>query len=190
MPEDFDVLQWKYLWDDRTRKVIEERVSAVPDQTFFNDDEMRALDKIAGALLPGTDKNIPIVESLGHDLEGNPKKGVRPVDLPWKHDMYKQGLAYLGKESEARFGKSIPDLSDEQILDILQHISKNRVGGDIWGFPADLFFRELVSDIATIYYSFPQAWNEIKFVGPVYPKGHYRLRCNKKMKFEPDFGER
>jgi len=186
MPDDFDVLKWKDLWDGATREAIEKRVSTVPDQAFFDADEKKGLEKVIKAVLPGIDESIPIVEILGQGLQAGAKKGVRSIDLPWKPDMYKRGLASLEKEAASAFGKSIPELTGEQLSALLEKISQNQVGGDIWEFPADLFFQEIAIDIASVYYAFPQSWNEIKFAGPAYPQGYYRLGCEEKMKFEPD----
>lgn len=186
MPSDFDVMANKGLWDKTTRNVLEKRLATVHEQTFFSPDEVRVLEKLVSVLLPGVPEDIPIVDILGSGLTPGDKEGVRLIDLPWRPEMYKRGLAFLEKEAESEFGAGIVNLSDEQLSTLFENISTGSVQADTWEFPANLLFRNLVSDIAAIYYSFPQSWNEIKFAGPAFPKGYYKLEYGEKMKYEPD----
>ncbi len=188
MPE-FDVMPWKYHWDKTTQEVIEKRISEVPTQTFFDDSELRAVAKIIEAVIPGIHEDIPIKEILGRKIEGSEKKGVRPVDLPWRPQMYKQGLSFLDKESKATFSKGVADLTFDETTALLEKTLQEQVNKDIWEFPSDLFSQAMIADIAAIYYSFPHAWNEIQFAGPAYPYGYYALGCDEKMEYEPELGE-
>jgi len=37
------------------------------------------------------------------------------------------------------------------------------------------FWTMLVTDVATVYYAHPWAWDEVGFGGPAYPRGYMRL---------------
>lgn len=186
MADDFDVMSRKNRWDRTTRKVLEERVSEVPSQEFFTGDELKKIEKVIEAVVPGAQKSVPVKEMLGREFKESAKSGVRPVDLPWRPDMYKKGLEFLDEEARERFGKNLIDLSAEQATELLDKVSRGDVNKSIWGFPPELFFQAMVKDIVAIYYAFPQSWNEIEFAGPAYPYGYYRLGCNEKMKYEPE----
>lgn len=179
----------KYHWDKITQEVIEKRVSEIPTQTFFDDSELRAVAKIIEAVIPGIHESIPVKEILGRELEESEKKGVRLVELPWRPQMYKQGLTFLEEESKLTFDKRLADLTLDETTSLLEKISQGQVDEDLWKFPSDLFFQTVVANIAAIYYSFPHAWNEIQFAGPAYPYGYYALGCDEKMRYEPELGK-
>jgi hypothetical protein len=187
--DDFDVMSRSGHWDRTTRRVIEERIATTPTQQLFDDDELRKIEKVIEAVVPGAQENVPIKEVLGREFEGSFRKGVRLVDLPWRPDMYKKGLAFIDEEARERFGKGFLDLSMDEIADLLGKVSLAEVKDGIWEFPPDLFFRTIVEDIVAIYYSFPQSWNEIKFAGPAYPYGYYQLGCKGRMWYEPELEE-
>ncbi|MHB8841501.1 MAG: gluconate 2-dehydrogenase subunit 3 family protein [Candidatus Aquicultor sp.] len=189
MVEEFDVMSWQQHWDDTTRRVIEKRVTTVPGQDFFNDTELRALETLIEAIIPGVHGDVPIKETLGCEVKGSYKKGVRPVNMPWRPDMYREGLEALEKEANDTYGRGIGELFFEQVTELLGKIQHGHVTKDYWPFPAPLFFKTLVADIAAIYYSFPQSWNQMKFAGPAYPYGYYRLECDERMKHEPALEE-
>lgn len=186
MSDSFDVMSHKDRWDSTTRKVVEERVSTVPTQSLFDSEELKKIEKVADALLPGAQESVPMKEILGREFEGSYKKGVRLVDLPWRPEMYKKGLQSLDEEAKERFSKGLAELSVDQVTDLLVIISQGGAKKDFWEFPPDLFFRTMVEDIVAIYYSFPQSWSEIEFAGPAYPYGYYRLGCEERMEYEPD----
>lgn len=189
MAEEFDVLSWRQHWDATTLEVIEKRVTEVPEQDFFNELELRALEPIIEAVIPGLHSDIPIKEILGREIKGSHKKGVRAADMPWRPDMYREGLEALEKEAHDAYGRSVGELFSEQITELLGNLERDHTTKQYWTFSAPLFFRMLITDIASIYYSFPQSWNQIKFAGPAYPYGYYRLECDEKMKYEPALGE-
>ncbi len=189
MTEEFDVMSWQQHWDALTREVIDKRLAAVPDQDFFNDSELRALETLIEAVIPGLHGDIPIKEILGREVKGSYEKGVRPVNMPWRPDMYREGLGALEKEANSRYGRGIGELFFEQITELLGDIQRGHINKDYWPFSAPLFFQAFVSDIAAIYCSFPQSWNRMKFAGPVYPYGYYQLDCDVRMKYEPSLVE-
>ncbi len=185
MTEGFDVMSWQRHWDDTTRGVIQKRVTTVPEQDFFSDTELRALEALIEAIIPDMHGDVPIKEILGCEIKGSYKKGVRPVNMPWRPDMYREGLEALEKESNDAYGRGIGELFFEQVAELLGAIQRGHVTNDYWPFSAPLFFIALVTDITAIYYSFPQSWNQMKFAGPAYPYGYYRLGCDERMKYEP-----
>ena len=105
--EQFDVMKWKGQWDKATRRVIEERLAQHPAQSFFDEGEVSMLTRLVAALLPDIADDIPIVEILGSSLVVGEKKGVRMVDVPWRPEMYKRGLAFLEEEARRRFGAGV-----------------------------------------------------------------------------------
>lgn len=186
MSENFDVMKNKGLWDEKTRYVIEKRVGKAPSQRFFSKNEKEILEDILKTVLPEINGKIKVIEILGNSVKKDDKKGVRLEKLPWRSEMYKKGVKSIDNEALDRYDKNVSKLKEEELEKLINDISKGRINKKIWDFPSDLFFREMMIDITSIYYSFPESWDEIKFAGPSYPRGYYKLGCDEREGFEPE----
>jgi hypothetical protein len=167
-------------WNEKTREVIEERLSTPDVPRFFNSGEWDVADALCRRILPQTDDVDPVslVALLDAKLFIDHGDGFREADMPYMRDAWRQGLAALDSEAKTRHGgRGFAVLTDGERDALLLAMQAGEVGGDHWsGLDAKTFFeRRILVDVPTLYYAHPKAWNEIGFGGPASPRGYVRL---------------
>lgn len=179
----FNSLKYSYFCDEETKGVVVKRLLKKPTQLFFNNNELEILNLLLAVILPSVE--LPILEILGQELTGEEKRAVRLLDMPWREEEYHVGLSAIEKE----FIKVEPHRGNWDIKlakRIIEQLLKGNYNQGLWPYLAKNFAKDLISDLATIYYSFPQSWDDIKFPGPAFPVGYYDLTCDKKSENEPE----
>lgn len=177
---DFDALhEWEH-WDEKTQAVIRKRLEEIPRITFFSHDEVLLLQAVVDRILPQPDRpleqRIPIVPFIDEMLTKDDTEGFRESDMPWHQEMWKLGLQGINETSQAIFSRAFTLLSENEQNQILKAIQDGNPTGQTWQrLPSAKFFRQLVEQIASIYYAHPAAWNEIGWTGPASPRGYVRL---------------
>lgn len=171
----YDVLaKWRTpSFDDATRRVLAERLARVPERRFLSEEEWRLLEAVVARLIPQPDRAepIPIVPWIDAMLAEGRGEGYRRDGIPPMREQWRRGLAALADEAGG-FESLAPAEQDA----LLGRVQRGEVGSDRWrGLPPDRFFADLLRAVAGIYYSHPQAWNEIGFGGPASPRGYVRL---------------
>jgi hypothetical protein len=132
----------------------------------FNDAQKKAATALADAIIP-EDKLGPAASDIGavemvDEWISSPypeTQADRPVIL--------EGLAWLDAESKKRFGaKAFADITDDQRTAICDDICYKPKAKDEFKTPAEFFsrFRNLV---AAAYYSTPQGWKAVGYIGNV-----------------------
>jgi hypothetical protein len=166
-------------WNDATRAVIDQRLAVPREPRFFDAHEWRTLCAACDRLLPQPADRPPIpvaalVDAKVFDDRGD---GYRDVRLPPLQACWRQGLAALEAESQARHGRPFADLAGYQQDALLHALQQGELDHPAWGgMPAALFFSQrLLHDASSAYYGHPTAWNEIGFGGPASPRGYVRL---------------
>lgn len=184
---DYDVAsedKWRLDWDEKTRRLVQERVSAVPPYRFFSPEQVALLEAICARALPQEDRapeqRIPIAPWIDERLHKGEGDGYRYEDMPDDREAYRRGLEGFDQAACAMFGSPLVELSPEQQGAVLRCVAAGRPPGTAWKtLPARRFFRELMSDVISNYYAHPAAWAEIGFNGPASPRGHMRLSLGK-----------
>ncbi len=74
----------------------------------------------------------------------------------------------------------------EEILKSI-HDGKPQAAQEIWKqMNIERFWTLLVTDVVSVYYAHPWAWDEIGFGGPAYPRGYMRLEEGEPEPWEVD----
>ena len=187
----YDVLSKRnsISWNDKTRAVIDQRLSIPPDQhRFFTDDEWLTLKALCDRIIPQPADRAaaPLAAMIDEKVFSNSTDGYRDTRLPPLGDAWRRGLAALDAEAEARHGRRFHALSKAEQDGLLSAIQKGLSVHDAWAdMPAKLFFeKRAVHDIVAAYYAHPVAWNEIGFGGPAAPRGYVRMGANRRDPWE------
>ena len=180
----YDVLaKWDTpSFDDTTRRVLTQRLDAVPPRRFLSEDEWALLEAVNARLLPQPERAVPIPVTPWIDamLLDNRGEGYREPDLPPMRMAWRAGLAALDDEARRRHGRGFAGLAAGEQDALLQALADDQVASPQWqavaaGFAQRFFIGHLLKTAAGIYYAHPEAWNEIGFGGPASPRGYVRL---------------
>jgi hypothetical protein len=179
---DYDVLdKWNSVsWDDITRRVVQTRLTQVPQRRFFNEDEWSLLQAICERLIPQPDRPeapVPIVPWIDEKLYQNRGDGFRHEDMPPMREAWQLGLAGIEQEAQRRHGTSFTALSGEMQDALLVAVQHGEVVGEPWDRlpPKRFFLHTLLRNVVAVYYAHPSAWSETGFGGPASPRGYVRL---------------
>lgn len=187
---DYDVLdKWNSpSFDDKTRRVLRERLSNVPPRRFFTEREWQLLDALCARILPQPDRvdPIPVTPWIDAQLHDNVQEGFRYAHMPDQRTAWQRGLAAIDAEARFRHDSGFAELDPAKADALLADLEQGRANAGIWrGLKPDWFFvTVLVKTIAGYYYSHPDAWSEIGFGGPASPRGYVRLNFNQRDEWE------
>jgi hypothetical protein len=178
---DYDVLsKWDSpSFDDTTRRVLAQRLDAVPPRRFLSEPEWALLEAVNRRLLPQPERSdpIPITPWIDAMLIENRGEGYRRPDMPPLRDAWRLGLAALDDEARCRHDQGFALLDAETQDALLRAVAGGAVRSPQWEavHPERFFTHLLLKTAAGIYYAHPWAWNEIGFGGPASPRGYVRL---------------
>jgi len=178
----FSTLSQKGYWDATTRRVIEERVSRQKPIRFFTPEEARTMEAVVDRILPQDDRTderrIPILPGIDERLFEDRIEGYRFEDMPPDQEIYRIAAQAFGEMAQTLHGRAFHDLSVYEQEEILKsiHAAKPQAAQQLWKqMNIERFWTLLVSDVVSVYYAHPWAWDEIGYGGPAYPRGYMRL---------------
>ena len=176
----YDVLRkWNTpSWNEKTRRVIEERLAVPREGRFLDAEEFAILVALADRITPQPKDRepIPVAALIDHKLLQDQADGYRFEGMPREREAWKIGLRAIDSEARAAHGKPFRELRPDQQDALLHRIESGNASDQAWGgMPPKIFFKERVlSDIVHAYYAWPTAWNEIGWGGPASPRGYVR----------------
>lgn len=182
--------KWRYDWDEKTRRLILDRIRHVPPRVFFGANEFAVLEAACARVLPQEDRpaeqRIPIAPFIDQRLAKGYGNGYRYDDMPWEEETYRLGLRGIDQTSHALFrAAGFTELNEERQDQVLLAVERGDPPGQAWQrLRAGRFFQILVHDAVEVYYSHPAAWNEIGYQGPASPRGHVRLSLGERDPWE------
>ncbi|HJC60691.1 MAG TPA: gluconate 2-dehydrogenase subunit 3 family protein [Candidatus Dietzia intestinigallinarum] len=170
-----DVMAQASRWDAATRRVVEARMRPPGPLSFFTEHEAVTARELITALLDQTDdehQHIPVTNMIDARLAAGQTDGWRYADLPEDREAWRLSLAALDAESGSRYGAAFADISRSQRVEMLQAL----LDADRWrDFPVTELWSLWTRYACSAFYSHPEAWNEIGFGGPAYPRGYKNL---------------
>jgi hypothetical protein len=183
---DFDITnkdKWNLDWDEKTRRLVVDRVENIPPYRFFSTEEARLLEALCDCALPQADRpetqRVPIAPWIDERLYKDEGSGYLYENMPEDRQAYRMGLQGFNETAQHLFGTAFVDLQRTDQEEVLRQVADGSPPGQIWKrLSAVLFFQRFMSDVITNYYAHPSAWAEIGFSGPASPRGHIRLRLN------------
>jgi hypothetical protein len=177
----YDVLSKRQgiSWNDKTREVIDRRLSIESKPQFFTSDEFLTVVAVADRIVPQppTRPQIPVARLVDEKLHLMQADGYRLAGTPRDGDAWRLGLKALAAETLAAFHAPFHVLlkADQDLL--LARMQRGELRDPTWAdMTSDVFFRaRLAKDIIFAYYAHPTAWSEIGWGGPASPRGYVRM---------------
>ncbi len=189
----FSTLSQKRYWDATTRKLVEERVSRQKPIRFFTPEEARTMEAVVDRIMPQEDRTderrIPILPGIDERLYEDRLDGYRFEDMPPDQESYRIGVGALEEMAQTLYKLSFHELSVREQEEILKsiHDGKPQAAQELWKrMNVDRFWTLLVTDVVSVYYAHPWAWDEIGYGGPAYPRGYMRLEEGEPEPWEVD----
>jgi len=189
----FSTLKQKQYWDAATRRVVEERVSKQKSIRFFTHEEARTMHAVVDRILPQEDRTedrqIHILPGIDERLYENKLDGYRFQDMPPDQESYRIAAHAFEEMAQTLHGRTFHELSVREQEEILKsiHKAKPQAAQELWKkMNIERFWAMLVTDVVSIYYAHPWAWDEIGYGGPAYPRGYMRLEEGEPEPWEVD----
>lgn len=178
----YSTLREREHWEEATRRVVLDRVDAVPPLRYFAADDAAFWSIVFEHLLPQADRTpnrrVAIINAVDDRLGSDRSPGYRFADMPPDREAYRLGREAIDEESRAVHGGAFRDLTYAQREDVLSllHDGRPRAAAAIWQrMSIHRFWQLIVGDAIDAYYAHPWAWDEIGFGGPAYPRAYTRL---------------
>jgi hypothetical protein len=189
----FSTLSQRRYWDQATRAVVEKRVTEKTPIRFFTPEEARTMRAVVDRVLPqedrAEDRRIAILPGIDERLYENRLDGYRYADMPPDQEAYRIAVRAFEEMARTLHGQNFDALTIRQQEEILKSIrdGKPQAAQDLWRcMNVDRFWTMLVSDVVSVYYAHPWAWDEVGFGGPAYPRGYMRLEEGQPEPWEVD----
>jgi len=181
----FDVLGQSRHWDPVTAGVVTARTGPPAPLKFFVGAERACASAVLNLLAGQVDEpRIPVLEMVDARLAAGETDGWRYADLPEDGQAWRDTLAYLDGDADARCGTTFAAAPEKDQAALLQSVLD---GGDWHGLPAAHVWSLWTRYACTALYAHPSAWDEIGFPGPAYPRGYKNTGVGRLESFEvPD----
>jgi hypothetical protein len=186
----YDVLAKRHTpsWNEKTRRVIDERLALPREPRYLSQAEWLVLEAICERIVPQprTRPPVPLAAMIDAKLFENRGDGYRDHRLPPLREAWRRGLHAIDAEARRRYGVGFAALDAAEQDALLRAIQQGRLPDGGWGGmpPAIFFAKRLLPDIVTLYYAHPIAWNEIGFGGPASPRGYVRMDFDRRDPWE------
>jgi hypothetical protein len=171
---DYDVLAEQRHWDERTRKVVLDRVEHPPPIRFFSVDEARTLEAFCDvATAQDGEPRIPVLTYIDEKLHEGRRDGWQYFDQPDDDEVWRRVARGLDDEARARSGASFAGAPLDARLEIVHLFSRAELHGGVWAtMNVARAWSTVMRYVVGAFYAHPWAWNEIGFGGPAYPRGY------------------
>ncbi|ANF31954.1 hypothetical protein A0130_09960 [Leifsonia xyli] len=179
----FRVLDQADHWDDATRAVVLARVGRPSDIRFFDVAEQAAATALFDELLDQEGNGrVPITALVDARLAESQTDGWHYDSMPTDGDAWHLTLAALDDDAREAHGCTFAECDRGARRALLETI---RTGDGDWrGFHRGQVWSLWTRYACTAFYSHPDAWDEIGFDGPAYPRGYKNLGVGKREPFE------
>ena len=180
----FDVLDQLPYWDPATAAVVESRLGPPPALRFFSPAEQATVTALADLLLgQDTEPRVPVTEMIDARLAEEQTDGWRYADMPEDGQAWRDTLAYLDADAQAKYGAGFADCPAADQRAAIQSV-QDLGSGDWHGLPAARVWSLWTRYACTAFYAHPWAWNEMGFPGPAYPRGYKNKGVGRREPFE------
>ena len=179
-----DVLAESRHWDDATRAVVLGRIETPPPIRFFSEREEATARALFDQLLDQHDEpRVPVANMVDQRLMLAETDGWHYDGMPPDGESWRLSLAHLDTDAGEQHSRAFHELRREDQARLLQAIVDR--GSEAWhGTPAARVWSLWTRYACTAFYSHPDAWNEIGFAGPAYPRGYKNLGIDRREPFE------
>jgi hypothetical protein len=175
---DYDVLEQADHWDDVTRKMVLDRVNAVPEIRFFTPAEAATLSALCDVVTAqDSEPRVPVINYVDEKYHQGELDGYQFEDMPDDRDAWRLVARGLDEQAVHRSGAaSFAVAHPEAQQAIVERFAAGELEGGAWDqLSVRHAFSLIMRVILSCFYSHPWAWNEIGFGGPAYPRGYSRF---------------
>lgn len=176
-------------WNDKTREVVNARLSVESRPTFFSTEEWTTLEALCNRVMPQREgrQPVPLAAYVDRRLSQGRTKGYRFADMPEPGVAWKRGLAGLDEAALRDHGRRFALLVHQDQDALLARMADGSLEAEAFeGMPSRTFWAShAIDDVAGAYYAHPHAWSEIGFGGPASPRGYVRLGLDRRDPWEP-----
>lgn len=181
----------------KTREVLKARIAAHekrdnPEPHFFSTAEFKTLQAVCARLIPQPDREHPIDLAGGIDqrLAAGKTNGWRYDTMPPDGEAFRRALRGLDETARAMSNDGLEHrfemISDSAKDAVLKAVQRGDATGAAWQtMPSMRWFEELLTELASSYYSHAVAQDEIGFAGYADAHGWQRIGLNELESFEP-----
>jgi hypothetical protein len=175
----YDVLAQYGTWDRATQGVVLGRLGPQPALRFFTPAEQATAGALFDLLLDQDEERdrlkIPVLHMVDARLAELQTDGWRYQDMPPDDQAWRRSLTALDLDAQHHENTdsfaSLPRKRQAVRLQTVQDLDAK----PWYGLPAAHVWSLWTRYACTAFYSHPQAWSEIGFGGPAYPRGYLRL---------------
>lgn len=175
-------------WNEKTRRVIDERLATPAGPRFFTAEEYLTVESIADRIVPqsGRDDRIPVADLVDARLLSGTGDGFRHVGISQAGEAWRRALAALDAEAQRAHGAGFRHLSGPDQDKLLRRMQDGHLDDPAWGSmnPTTLFNQRVAKDIVFAYYAHPTSWSEIGWGGPASPRGYVRTGYDRRDPWE------
>jgi Gluconate 2-dehydrogenase subunit 3 len=179
----FDVLTQSRHWDQVTADLITARTGPVPAPRFFTAAEQASAAALLNQLTGQCDEplGVPVMEMVDSRLAAGETDGWHYDDMPEDGQAWRDTLGYLDQDAQDRCRSGFADASRQDQAAIIQAVQDAK---EWHGMPAPRVWSLWTRYACTAVYSHPDAWSEMGFPGPAYPRGYKNAGVGKLEPFE------
>jgi len=171
-------------WNDKSREVIDRRLSLREENAAFDATQMATLRRLVPRIAPQPERRPPAntVAILIRKIAANSGDGFRPPDLPQVRECWQRGLDAIQAEAMVRHDRAFAELDDDAADSLLRLIERGDAAADAWvGVPPQQFWKwRVLPDVLSAHWAHPSLWSAIGFGGPASPRGYVRLNANRR----------
>ena len=167
----FDVLSQAQHWDQVTTDLITARTGPQPAPRFFTDGEQAAAAALLNLLTGQCDEplGVPVMEMVDARLAAGETDGWHYADMPEDGQAWRETLGYLDQDAHDRCGSGFAGAAGHDQAAIIQAVQDAK---EWHGMPGPRVWSLWTRYACTAVYSHPDAWSEMGFPGPAYPRGY------------------
>lgn len=176
-------------WNEKTREVIDARLSIEARPMTFSAEEWTTLEALCDRIMPQPERQhrIPLAAYVDRQLAQGRTKGYRFADMPKPKAAWRRGLAALEEAAARDHGRRFALLPCQDQDALLAQMADGSLKADaLQGMPSKTFWTShVIHDVVGAYYAHPAAWSEIGWGGPASPRGYVRLGIDRHDAWEP-----
>lgn len=176
---DYDVMNQEDHWDDHTREIVHKRLDIPGQFQKLNGDEADIIRSMAALFVDDARSVLLdyIVKHFDAKMQSDIGQSDRKQNVPPQKELLRQGWEALDRLALTHYQQGFVSLSAEQQIHLLvglENDTETLQTADGSPLPASDFFKTMLTETVSAYYSHPLVWSEIGYGGPAYPRGYVR----------------
>ncbi len=175
-------------WNDRTREVIDHRLSLTVPPDVLSATQLATLRRVVARVVPDPADRPPTttLAMVVHRIGGDAGDGFRHHKLLGLAECWRRALDAIEAEARERHGKEFAALGDEDADALLRAVQQGDVNAALWGgLPPQLVWSwRIIPDLVSAHWAQPSLWSAMGFGGPASPRGYVRTGLNRRDPWE------